>query len=922
MIVYGSILGGKFAKSEYSPGNVTEFQAIAEDKQIVLKWRDPADTIIGNATLARWAGTKIVRKEGSYPENESDGTIVTNNTERNQYLENGFVDAGLVNGVEYYYQAFPCSDTGVVNTNTANRAAAKPQNVPPQNIVNFVAKSGNTQITLTWVDPEDTSGDKPVIWAGTKIVRKQGSYPDNELDGTVVVDNTVQNQYQTDGFVDTGLEDGEYYYQAFPYSTDEGINRNEENRAKASIGYKIYGVRIDTTNTNPVTAVEYTDDAVGMAMEGNANASEDFKGWKVINGNAQKRSGAYVGCGSKIYCIGGYVAGAVATTHYIYDTEVNTWSTGAVYPVANGTAIEGVAVGTKIYCFDNVNAYPRVYDTVANSWTAGLIQPSGVRYNFNPVVVGTKIYCIGGYLTSTAKYTNRVDIYDTVLGLWSTGTEQPDIWALQGCASVGNKIYCFGGTRYTYSGNTATTYIYPYEISKIRVYDTETDSWDEPIQTEYFYSNYCSRKCVTVGDKIYVSGSSQDYLSVYVYDAKTGVASKGPGLWSAHYNGGSFTALGKTIWAVGGCNFSDAINSYSSYMEYLDTSNLEEEDVWWNTDIFKNIKQCRMLKGMVNAYLVDYNSVLKAAYTVEDYEAISNTVITNGDFMVEIPKLAYLIYTEGDYLYVKVTANPKAKEIDSRFCFYAHTRDEEGDREHLYIGKYLGGNVNGYSYSGVVPDVSRTLELARNSVRADSIYRGEGYDLTHFHAYTLLQCLYLLMFKSLDSQGALGHGMCYHASARQNTGATNGYGMNFGSKYTQATRMCFLGIEDFWGNVYWRLDGLYTTVTQYVFTAFKDFNNTGNGYPLRADTGGVQTTGYMTRAQGTNETGFFPKATGGSTSTYFCDQTYLNPDVNYYVGSTWSTTNSLWNSADGIFGMKPIATTGASATVGIRVMYL
>lgn len=235
MIIYGTALGGSLVKSEFPPGNVTGFRTIAEDEQIVLKWQDPDDTTVGNAAIARWAGTKIVRKEGGYPDNESDGAVVTDSTVRNQYSENGFVDTGLVNGVEYYYQAFPYSDSGTVNSDLGNRVTAKPQKTPPQNVTSFVAKPGNEQISLTWRDPEDVGGDAPVVWAGTKIVRKEGSYPENEIDGAVAVDSTVRNQYQEDGFVDEGLKNGvAYYYQAYPYSATGSVNRGETNRVQVS----------------------------------------------------------------------------------------------------------------------------------------------------------------------------------------------------------------------------------------------------------------------------------------------------------------------------------------------------------------------------------------------------------------------------------------------------------------------------------------------------------------------------------------------------------------------------------------------------------------------------------------------------------------------------------------------------------------
>lgn len=118
---------------------------------------------------------------------------------------------------------------------------------PPSDIVNFAAVPGNSQVTLTWVDPVDVT--LPVVkWAGTKIVRKVGSYPTSETDGVLVVDSKIRNQYQVTGRVDTGLVNGTtYYYQAFPYSDTNAINRNASNRTSATPKVPFYPVFGDNT---------------------------------------------------------------------------------------------------------------------------------------------------------------------------------------------------------------------------------------------------------------------------------------------------------------------------------------------------------------------------------------------------------------------------------------------------------------------------------------------------------------------------------------------------------------------------------------------------------------------------------------------------------------------------------------------------
>lgn len=95
-----------------APTNVT---ATPFDESVSLTWTDPDDIKIGENTLAEWKHTLVVRKVGSAPVDEKDGTIVLTSTVRNQYATEGYVDNGLTNGVEYFYGIFPMTIDDVGN---------------------------------------------------------------------------------------------------------------------------------------------------------------------------------------------------------------------------------------------------------------------------------------------------------------------------------------------------------------------------------------------------------------------------------------------------------------------------------------------------------------------------------------------------------------------------------------------------------------------------------------------------------------------------------------------------------------------------------------------------------------------------------------------------------------------------------------
>ena len=185
------------------------------------------------------------------------------------------------------------------------------------------------------------------------------------------------------------------------------------------------------------------------------------------------------------------------------------------------------------------------------------------------------------------------------------------------------------------------------------------------------------------------------------------------------------------------------------------------------------------------------------------------------------------------------------------------------------------------SISGVAPQNNTTLTDFRIQAKAN----GAGYDLFAFYPMTLLQCLYLIKYKNLNSQAALGEGytgdMNWEFMAK-NTGATIDKGMDYGSADAME-QMKFLGIEDFWGNLYQWIDGLVSSGDGNALVATDNFNDTGDGY---TDAGFVSNGdgGYLKVPQGTNELGFMYGQGGGSATTYFSDYAIFGPGYVPYFG--------------------------------------
>lgn len=328
---------------------------------------------------------------------------------------------------------------------------------------------------------------------------------------------------------------------------------------------------------------------------------------------------------------------------------------------------------------------------------------------------------------------------------------------------------------------------------------------------------------------------------------------------------------------------------------------------WSTKKIFNGIRPCVVLNGVVQYYLNKENLAQK-----EDGTPATINSFTAGDVMVEVPKIGYRIYTDNNYLYVKITEKPN----DPNFCYYAHSLDSEGDCSKIYYGAYLmyHTTTGAYSVSGVAPTANNSIDTIRQIVSA----KGAGYQMMSFYPWILLQCLYIIMYKDLNGQAALGTGYTGRASTEspKTTGSTNARGACYGES-TGALQMCFLNIEDLWGNLWQWIDGVFINSSNKLLAAYKSFNNNGASYPYSATLGTLPITGYIASVVGTNTAGFLSKSTGASATTYFCDTGTLAASSVLIAGTSFF--NNL--NSGGPFCYNTVSPTSPGTDIGARLMY-
>ena len=264
--------------------------------------------------------------------------------------------------------------------------------------------------------------------------------------------------------------------------------------------------------------------------------------------------------------------------------------------------------------------------------------------------------------------------------------------------------------------------------------------------------------------------------------------------------------------------------------------------------------------------------------------------------------------------------NVDAKTIDARYSYLPFSRDAEGDRDKIYIGAYLGYNLLSKlrSLSGKTPTANQTIGTSRALAQAN----GTGYQQLPFYQLTLLQILYIMKYGSLNSQVALGRGFVDgNNTAATATGSTNSKGFCFGET-TGKLQMKMFGIEDFWGNLYQWIDGLYCNASLTILTTYKSFNDTGSGYLFSNSSGNsAGADGYMTKTQGGTQTGFNAKAASGSESTYYADIASLNAVSAGFLprfGGSWADVSYAGAFPLGV----SYSASNAESYVGARLCYI
>ena len=898
----------------------------------------------------------------------------------------------------------------------------------------------NNQVALTWTDPEDTIVNSKVVasWGGTLIVKKEGSYPEDEKDGEVVVDNTIAQQYKKTPYIDENVENPENtYYKAFPYSTSFRYQLNDKNEFKNAI---IYEFTINPDDSNPATRVKYPE---GCMNEDFKPAYMDFSNDKFVWGDWENAffmprpvMVSFDGRVEQELDVNNYkktkskmteeeMSSFVETCKQVHSdfpastAKKGTWEhEGITYDRQhNSIIITRPDSKYNLICIAPKDKFTKDFleldDVVATTLPNRIRTLLGVSTlainssNTNIItaitnagatgVVGTWLDQLKTYLENYVLNTN------TATTCYVLGTRDFVILIAEGAETRGNyKPSINNGTLDATSGNalkqqlySATNDLYQdknsiysvkalkdneYKLNLPTLWGTikENDgiisgfsstnwaSFTKPFSPEGNWELAVKFKLDKLGVdqnivtsnveyetiKMRINSKNQLFVEVYknnadthLFDPLTSVEAlttediKNEFIAKATYNTetGYYFEIkslgddGKTISVTTDttdpitpgygimfgmdCKGIDAYYAYplqgyidikDSYIKYQ--KNGEEVYYWKGKEDFEDLKaDSTEVDGKY--YLTNYipkeekwlpaeqiqpciNTFIKAYNLLLNYDNLFTSVsnVDNPDYagnaMVAFPQVWFKFEVDEKFLQHVYIAN---KQVDESYHCWTHINKFGRLVDEIFIMIYQPFKDTTYKGTTNMPllrSISGQKILINNNgndglawAANNNMYvtGGANWDYMDYSMYQMVPVLLTLIGRSTNSQTTFGYGR--GSSANATTGEADEKGLFYGTSANGMLKI--FGIENFYGN-YWKringccystTDGLLIKMTETTQdgTTVSGYNTTGDGYLKDIGTMTGSSGGYASQAKLT-ENGIFPiSTTSGSATTYFCD---------------------------------------------------
>ena len=187
-------------------------------------------------------------------------------------IQGDFLTSSGIGNLRYYnntFQYYNKSTSTWVNIEaTTDNKLVVDLSPQPMQKMNLFVDVDNQCYKLVFKEPQDTVVDGQLLVAveGIKFVRKLGSAPTDVDDGTLVLDYKRRefSGYEHKTYLDTSFtpNNGEnWYYKAFPYSTNGFISNSSANVSSCIFkDYYLYGFQINQNESDPASMITYLSD--------------------------------------------------------------------------------------------------------------------------------------------------------------------------------------------------------------------------------------------------------------------------------------------------------------------------------------------------------------------------------------------------------------------------------------------------------------------------------------------------------------------------------------------------------------------------------------------------------------------------------------------------------------------------------------
>lgn len=280
------------------------------------------------------------------------------------------------------------------------------------------------------------------------------------------------------------------------------------------------------------------------------------------------------------------------------------------------------------------------------------------------------------------------------------------------------------------------------------------------------------------------------------------------------------------------------------------------------------------------------------------WNSIEEVTDDAGNVFIKIPKFYSKITKNADGTYKHQLSGTKHEGFDTLFKVGAKEID------YVMVGKYEGSGSSErvYSKSGRKLLVEITMDDFRNGCKANGI----GYQQYDFLIDLIIKELWLIEMKTTDCQSIMcGYTNGHHSSAF--SGDTDDISTPSGSPVsnTDGNHACkYRGIENPWGNIYKRCDGIsFSGSSVYICTEPSAYQSGNITEPYVLYGTRASSDGYAKTVEPLKEGSLIQYVTTVNTAqgAYYCDFAEIDGSILLSGGSFSSRTSAglwCWNSGD------------------------